>query len=103
MCWFFYFKINLVTKYKVLYICQMKKKSLLEKAKEIKTQKRIVDLPDEMDSLALAWCRGEITHSQIAKVLGYDNTGYRVYAKIAISLKSYLNKNHKYSIQSTKK
>lgn len=70
------------------------KQTLLNKAKAIKANKRERFVPTkEMEEVALAWVKGEITHSQIAKALGYDNTGYRVYAHLALTLKKYLNDN----------
>lgn len=68
-----------------------KNKSLLDQAKQIVTQSRDHKKIEGMEELALAWCRGEINVTQIARVLGYSNTGYRVYAKIALALKDYIN------------
>lgn len=66
-------------------------KTLLEKAKESKNNKSTRFIPTkEFEELALAWCRDEITLSQINKALGQGNTGYRVYAKLALTLKNYL-------------
>jgi len=70
-------------------------KSLLQKAKEIKTQKKEVNIIEGMEELALAWCRDEIKLVQISKVLGLDNAGYRTYEKIALALKKYLINNYK--------
>ena len=44
---------------------------------------------------ALAWVRGEVNLTQIARALGLDNTGYRTYSILALSLKHYLNKSNK--------
>lgn len=68
-------------------------KSLLEKAKSLnKAPQKIDPATTEMEELALAWCRDEVSLSQVAKALGLNNTGYRTYSKLALSLKIYLNK-----------
>lgn len=72
----------------------MESKTLLEKAKEIKSTPRNKSI-EGMEELALAWCRDEINLTQIARVLSIPGTGHQVYAKIALSLKEYLNKNYK--------
>lgn len=73
-----------------------KKESLLQKAKKIPMQKsRINHLPQDFEEVALAWCRDEISLTQICKAMGLDNTGYRVYAKLALTLKQYFNKNYR--------
>lgn len=75
----------------------MAKKSLLEKAKAIKTNGvgPKVEVSEEMEEVALAWCRGELTLTQIARSLNLDNTGYRTYSLLALSLKNYINKQSK--------
>lgn len=72
----------------------MNKKSLLQKAKAITPQRQSgFAYTKEMEEVALAWCRDEITHTQVARALGLDNTGYRTYAKLALTLKHYLKKS----------
>jgi hypothetical protein len=74
-------------------------RTLLQKAKESKSNKSTRFIPDkEFEELALAWCRDEITLAQINKALNQSNTGYRCYAKLALTLKKYLNDNYKISI-----
>lgn len=68
------------------------KSSLLQTAKSIKTGKQHKFNPDsQMEEIALAWCKDEINLAQIAKALGLNNTGYRTYAKLALTLKNYIN------------
>lgn len=71
------------------------KKTLLQKAKNIPTQRHTVKITPEMEEAALAWCRGEVSVTQIARAMDLDNTGYRMYAMIAHALKNYINKNFK--------
>lgn len=66
------------------------KKTLLQKANELKKKKIFV--PDkEMEEITLAWVRDEVTHGQVAKALGLNNTGFRVYSQLALTLKKYIN------------
>ena len=81
----------------------MTDKTLLQKAlaiKSIRKPHKELASPKEMEEVALAWVRDEVSLTQINKALGLDNTGYRTYAKIAIALKGYLNENLKVSIKS---
>lgn len=74
----------------------MSKETILQKAKKINHQpKKTATITKEIQDAALAWCRGEITITQIARAMDLNNTGYRVYALLAHSLKNYLNKNYK--------
>lgn len=67
-------------------------KSLLEKAKKIDNKKIKSNATEkEMQELSLAWVKNEISLSQIASVLGIKGTGHQCYAKIAHSLKKYIN------------
>lgn len=77
-------------------------KTLLDKARSVKTTGLgpKVEVSQEMEDVALAWCRGEITLTQIARALNLNNTGYRTYSLLALALKSHLNKK---SSKSSKK
>lgn len=67
-------------------------KSLLQKAKEIKRNNSSRFVPDkEFEELTIAWCKDEVSLTQICRALGLDNTGYRVYAKLAVTLKKLYN------------
>lgn len=67
------------------------KKSLLQKAKSYKGKKGAPFIPTkEFEEMAIAWCNDEIGHTQICKALNLDNTGYRVYSMLALTLKSYV-------------
>ena len=49
-------------------------KTLLEKAKEIKTsQTKETNISEEEYQLGVAWAKGEISFRQIQKVLNYKN------------------------------
>jgi len=62
-------------------------KSLLNKALEMKIMKHTADgITTEEIELILAWLTGVIGTSQVAKILGFRNTG-NCYSKIAIILK----------------
>lgn len=75
-----------------VYTFEVMKKTILQKAKEYKAQKRDNFVPTkEMEEVALAWVKGDITLTQIAKALGLNNTGYRTYSILALTLKNYLN------------
>lgn len=78
------------------------KQTLLQKAKKVTSHKKVIPQTKEMQEVALAWCRDEITITQIAKALGLNNTGTRIYSKLALSLKSYLNENFKIQIEAKK-
>lgn len=70
------------------------KKTILEKAKAQKSKRQSNFTPTpEMEETALAWVRGEVNLTQIARALGLNNTGYRTYSILALSLKHYLNKS----------
>ena len=71
------------------------KPSLLQTAKSIKTGKQHKFTPDsQMEEIALAWCNDEINLAQIAKALGLNNTGYRTYAKLALTLKEFIKRQN---------
>jgi hypothetical protein len=76
--------------------------TLLQKAKKVTSYKKVIPQTKEMQEVALAWCRDEVTITQIAKAMGLNNTGTRIYSKIALSLKTYLNENFKIEIQPKK-
>lgn len=68
-------------------------KSLLQKAKAHSSKRGgHFEYSKDLEEVALAWCRDEITHTQVARALGLDNTGYRTYAKLALTLKHYIIK-----------
>lgn len=70
------------------------KQSLLQKAKAHKGKKGVAFVPTkEFEEMALAWCHDEVSHTQICKALGLDNTGYRVYSMLALTLKGYIKSN----------
>ena len=69
--------------------------SLLQKAKSIKTGKQHkFTYTQQMEEVTLAWVNDELTLSQIAKALGLDNTGYRTYAKLALTLKEFIKRQN---------
>ena len=69
------------------------KKTLLEKAKSFKKKTSPFVPTKEFEELAMAWCKDEISHTQICKALDLDNTGYRVYSMLALTLKHLYSKN----------
>lgn len=70
-------------------------KSLLQKAKSYKAKRRSLFIPTkEFEDVALAWCNDEVTHTQICKALGLDNTGFRVYSMLALTLKNYIRRKN---------
>jgi hypothetical protein len=68
-------------------------KTLLEKARGIISPKRVSTVTNEMEDVALAWVCNEINITQIARAMGLNNSGYRVYAKLALALKQYIRYN----------
>lgn len=67
--------------------------SLLEKAKKVKAKRsKPREITKEHVELALAWAREEITHTQVARALGGDETyrGLAIYVTLARSLKKYI-------------
>jgi hypothetical protein len=69
-------------------------KSLLDKALEIKSSRvRPEGITVEEIELALAWLTGVVSTSQVAKILGFSNTG-NCYSRIAIMLKRAYQDGH---------
>ena len=68
----------------------MKKESLLEKAKKVGRKNNTTqDITDEHVELALAWARGEVSYSQIKKVLGLTVPS-TIYSFLAFSLRKHI-------------
>lgn len=68
----------------------MKKESLLEKAKKVGRKNNTKpDITDEHVELALAWARGEVSYSQIKKVLGLTVPS-TTYSFLAFSLRKHI-------------
>ena len=62
--------------------------SLLEDAKKIKTRKNNTSKQtEERIEVSLAWLKGEVTTSQVAKVLGYNSSSYNVLYSVAIDVR----------------
>lgn len=69
----------------------MKKKTLLQKAKQSK--KRDISKVDEQQiELALAWAKDEIGFQQVVNALGVPMSPSSVYSRLAIGLKAYIQK-----------
>ena len=68
----------------------MKKESLLEKAKKIERKNPMADnINAEHIELALAWARGEVSLSQIQKVLAM-NVPSTIYSFLAFALRKHI-------------
>lgn len=68
----------------------MKKESLLEKAKKVGRKNNTThDITYEHVELALAWARGEVSYSQIKKVLGLTVPS-TIYSFLAFSLRKHI-------------
>ena len=72
--------------------------TLLEKAQKAKVKRSgPIEITQEHIDLALAWARGEITHTQVVKALMKKgaNANYRgmaIYITLARALREYINK-----------
>jgi hypothetical protein len=75
----------------------MAEQSLLKKALSQKgaMKGKRVEVSNETEEAALAWCRGDVTLTQLARAVGIGNSGHQMYALLAHSLKSYINKSSK--------
>lgn len=68
----------------------MKKESLLEKAKKVGRKNNTTqNITDEHIELALAWARGDVSYSQIKKVLGLTVPS-TIYSFLAFSLRKHI-------------
>jgi ABC-type Fe3+-siderophore transport system permease subunit len=68
----------------------MKKESLLEKAKKVGRKNNTTqNITDEHVELALAWARGDVSYSQIKKVLGLTVPS-TIYSFLAFSLRKHI-------------
>ena len=65
---------------------------LLDKVKNTKGKKKY-KVPNGFEEVALAWCRDEVTISQIATALDFPK-GAALYSRLALTLKEYINKNN---------
>lgn len=65
-----------------------KEKTLLEKAKEVKTLRKRSEPNKELIDLCVAWANDEITITQVMEVLSLN--GSSCYARLAIGLKVYI-------------
>lgn len=68
----------------------MKKESLLEQAKKVgRKNNKTQDITNEHIELALAWARGEVSYSQIKKVLKLTAPS-TIYSFLAYSLQKHI-------------
>lgn len=64
--------------------------TLLEAARASVKKREAKEYTDEQIELALAWVAGEVTISQMARVLGYSQPA-AVYPFLALALRQYLS------------
>ena len=65
--------------------------TLTEKAKALRRRGAVTErYAEEEIDLCLAWVRGEVSGTQIGRVMGYKTTGSPVYAFLAPRLRQYI-------------
>ena len=65
----------------------MKKKTLLQQAKEIKSKSKRIEISDEMIDLAIGWIKEEIGTTQASIILKQAEEKTNLYSFLAVCLK----------------